>query len=84
MLQENPEKSKLPKELKDPAGKVDQSKPDCWSWLHLLLVLEGFEKLLASAQLSPAACCVSKAVAKKAVANMAFILVISTSEMVLE
>jgi hypothetical protein len=29
LLQEKPEKSKPPKELKEPVGKVDQSKPDC-------------------------------------------------------
>jgi hypothetical protein len=29
LLQEKPEKSKPPKESKDPVGSVDQSKPDC-------------------------------------------------------
>jgi len=40
------------------------------------LVLEGLGKLLASPQLSPAACWVSKAVPKKVAAKVAFILVI--------
>lgn len=31
LLQEKPEKSKPPKELKDPVDREDQSKPDCWS-----------------------------------------------------
>ena len=29
LLQEKPEKSRPPKELKDPVGRVAQSKPDC-------------------------------------------------------
>jgi hypothetical protein len=74
LLQEKPEKSRPPKELKEPVGRVDQSKPDCWLWEQLLLVLEGLEKLLASPQLSPATCCVSKAVPKKAAAKVAFML----------
>jgi hypothetical protein len=84
LLQEKPENSKPPKELNEPVDKVDQSKPDCSSSLQLLLVLEGLEKLLASLQLSPAACCVSEAVAKKAVAKAAFMLAILMNGIVLE
>jgi hypothetical protein len=84
LLQEKPEKSKPPKESKDPVGSVDQSKPDCWSWVQLLLVLEGLEKLLALPQLSPAACCVSRAVAKKALARVAFMLAMLTNGIVAE
>lgn len=47
------------------------------------MVLDGLEKLLASPQLSPAACCMSKAGAKKAVAKVAFILAMLTNGIVL-
>jgi hypothetical protein len=76
LLQEKPEKPRPPKELKEPVGRVDQSKPDCWLWEQLLLVLEGLEKLLASPQLSPAACCASKAVPKTEAAKVVFMLMI--------
>ena len=82
MLQEKPENPRPPKELKEPVGKVDQSKPDRWSLLQLLLVLEGLENLLASPQLSPAIPCVSKVAAKNAAARVAFMLAILANGMV--
>jgi hypothetical protein len=61
LLHWKPEKPKPPKLLKEPVGRVDQSKPDCWSVVQLLLVLDGLLKACAVSQLSATACCRNRA-----------------------